>query len=62
MEERIFVSGPSITEKEITYVTDAVKTAWYTHANDYIEKFENAVAKYVGRKYAIAMPSCTSAI
>lgn len=62
MEERIFVSGPSITEKEIAYVTDAVKTAWYTHANDYIEKFENAVAQYVGRKYAIAMPSCTSAI
>jgi perosamine synthetase len=62
MEERIFVSGPSITEKEISYVTDAVKTAWYTHANDYIEKFEYAVADYVGRKYAIAMPSCTAAI
>jgi len=62
MEERIFVSGPSITEREISYVTDAVKTAWYSHANDYIEKFENAVAEYVGRKYAIAMPSCTSAI
>lgn len=62
MEERIYVSGPSITEKEIAYVADAAKTAWYAHANDYIEKFEDAVAKYVGRRYAIAMPSCTSAI
>jgi len=62
MEDRIFVSGPSITEKEIAYVTDAVRTGWYTHANDYIERFEKAVADYVGRTYAIAMPSCTSAI
>lgn len=62
MKERIYVSGPSITEREISYVTDAVKTAWYSHANDYIEKFEKAAAQYLGRRYAMAMPSCTSAI
>jgi len=31
--ERIPVSGPSITAKEISYVTDAVTNAWYGNAN-----------------------------
>lgn len=62
ISEHIFVSGPSITQKEIDYVTEAVKTAWYSHANDFNNKFENEFAKYIGCKYAIALPSCTSAI
>jgi len=60
--ERIFVSGPSITQKEIDYVTDAVRNAWYGNANVYHERFELAFAGYLGSKYAIALPSCTSAI
>lgn len=60
--ENIMVSGPSITEKEIAYVTDAVKNAWYENANIYNERFEKAFAKYIGRKYAISLPSCTSAL
>ena len=30
--ERIPVAGPSITQKEIVYVTDAVTNAWYGNA------------------------------
>jgi perosamine synthetase len=60
--ERIHVSGPSITQKEIDYVTDAVTNAWYGNANVYHERFERAFAGYLGSKYAIALPSCTSAI
>lgn len=60
--ERIRVSGPSITQKEIDYVTDAVTNAWYGNANMYHERFEKAFADYLGVKYAIALPSCTSAI
>ncbi|AFY94669.1 DegT/DnrJ/EryC1/StrS family aminotransferase [Chamaesiphon minutus] len=56
------VSGPSITQKEIDYVTDAVTNAWYGDANIYHDKFERAFANYLGVKYAIALPSCTSAI
>lgn len=62
MQERIFVSGPSITEKEISYVTDAVTNAWYGNSNMYHERFEKAFADYIGVKYAIALPSCTSGI
>jgi perosamine synthetase len=60
--ERIPVSGPSITQKEVDYVIDAVKNAWYSKANMYHERFECAFADYLGKKYAIALPSCTSAI
>ena len=46
--ERILVSGPSITQKEIDYVTDAVTNAWYANANIYHERFEKAFADYLG--------------
>jgi perosamine synthetase len=60
--ERIPVAGPSITQKEIDYVTDAVTNAWYAHANVYHERFEKAFADYLGLSHAVALPSCTSAI
>ena len=60
--ERIPVAGPSITQKEIDYVTDAVRNAWYHNANLYHQRFEKAFAEYLGVRYAIALPSCTSAI
>ena len=60
--ERIPISGPWISQKEIDYVTDAVTNAWYSKANMYHERFERAFAKYIGVKFAISLPSCTSAI
>jgi perosamine synthetase len=60
--ERIPVAGPWITQHEIDYVTDAVSNAWYGNANIYHARFETAFARYVGRRYAMALPSCTSAI
>jgi perosamine synthetase len=39
-----------------------VTNAWYGNANMYHTRFENAFAAYVGRKYAMALPSATSAI
>jgi len=60
--ERIPVSGPWITQKEIDYVSDAAAHAWYSQANMYHERFEKAFAEYVGVRFAMALPSCTSAI
>jgi perosamine synthetase len=56
------VAGPWITEKEIQYVADAVANAWYGNANMYHERFEKVFREYIGAKYAIALPTCTSAI
>jgi perosamine synthetase len=60
--KRTPVAGPWITEKEIQYVTDAVTNAWYGNANIYHERFEKAFAEYIGVKFAMALPTCTSAI
>ena len=60
--KRIPLTGPSITSKEIAYVTDAAANAWYENANHFHERFEAAFAEYVGRRHAMALPSCTSAI
>src|SRR5215217_7014497 len=60
--ERIPISGPSITQKEIDYVNDAVTNAWYGNANMYHERFEKAFADYLGVCFAVSLPSCTSAI
>jgi len=60
--ERILVSGPSISQKEIDYVTDAVTNAWYSNANMYHERFERAFCEYLGVAHAMALPSCTSGL
>src|SRR5438270_7535176 len=56
------IAGTWITEKEIEYVSDAVKTGWYGEANTYQQQFEEAFKNYVSRSYAMALPSATSAI
>jgi perosamine synthetase len=56
------VAGPWITAREIAAVTRAVRGDWYAHANDSVTKFEQAFARYTGRKHAISLPSCTSAL
>lgn len=61
-KNKIYVSGPSITKREERYVLEAVKNAWYDDANIYNERFETILKEYVGREYAISLPSCTSAI
>jgi perosamine synthetase len=59
---RIPVAGPWITDLEVQYVAEAARTAWYQDANVFQQRFEEAFAGYVGTKYAVALPSCTSAI
>lgn len=56
------VSGPSITQREVDYVTDAVRTAWYGNANLFQQRFERAFTQHCGRRHAVALPSCTSAL
>lgn len=59
---RIPIAGPWITQNEIDYVADAVRTAWYGDAGVYHQKFERAFADYLGVKHAVALPSGTSGL
>lgn len=56
------IAGPWITQKEVDYVSDAAAHAWYDKANIYNARFEKAFADYLGLRYAVSLPSCTSAI
>jgi perosamine synthetase len=56
------IAGPSITDREVEAVADAARGSWYGHAYDVITEFEENFASYVGRKFAIALPSCTAGI
>ncbi|MBS1680691.1 MAG: DegT/DnrJ/EryC1/StrS family aminotransferase [Bacteroidetes bacterium] len=56
------ISQPSITRKEIDYVTDAVKSTWISSLGKYIDQFEAEFAKFCGTEYAIAVSNGTVAI
>lgn len=62
MSERIPIAGPWITDKEVAYAAEAAAEGWYQKAGYYVQRFEEAFAEYLGVKYAIAVPHCTSAI
>lgn len=62
MKDFIRIAGPWITDKEIQYVAEATAQGWYSQSNFYQERFEQAFARYVGKPFAAALPSCTSAI
>ena len=47
MNKIIPVAGPSITQKEISYVNDAVTNGWYENAFNYITKFEDTFKNYL---------------
>ena len=60
--ERIPIAGPSITQREIDYATDAAAHGWYDRAGEYPRRFEVAFAEYIGVKHAVSLPSCTSGL
>jgi perosamine synthetase len=61
-QQRIPVAGPWITRKEIDYVAEAAASAWYESAGTFNRQFEEGFARYAGRRYAVSLPSCTSAL
>lgn len=60
--ERIPVAGPSISPREIELVAEAARTAWFDRHAVYNQRFEAMVAAHTGRKHAISLAHCTSAI
>lgn len=55
------ISQPSITQKEINYVTDAISSGWVSSIGDYIDKFEESFAAFCGTKYAVSTSNGTVA-
>ena len=58
----ILTAGPSITQKEIDYVTDAVTNGWNSNWAGYLNRFEKAFAEYCGTTHAMSTSSCTGGL
>lgn len=58
----ILTAGPKVGKNDVKYVTDAVKKGWNFDRSKYIDMFEEKFATYLGVKYALTMPSGTSAL
>lgn len=56
------VAAPIIGEREIAYVTDAVRSGWVSSIGPYIDRFEAAFAAYLGVRHAIAVSNGTVAL
>ena len=56
------ISKPSISQKEIEYVLDAVKSGWVSSLGKYIDIFEKNFADYCGTKYAVTTSNGTAAL
>ena len=53
------VSKPSISESELDYVSDAVRSGWVSSLGSYIDRFEAQFADYCGTKYALTVSNGT---
>lgn len=56
------LSIPNLGEKEIEYVTNAVKTGWISTAGPYVAEFESKLSEYVSCKGAVSCQNGTSGL
>lgn len=56
------ISQPSISQREIDFVTDAVKSSWISSLGKYIDTFEAEFARFCGSRYAVCVSNGTVAI
>ena len=61
-QNRIPFAEPDLTSLESEYVQKAMSSGWVGSKGDYIDKFEEAFAKYIGVDHAITTSSGTSAL
>ena len=62
LEEFIPISKPSITQREIDYVSKAVQSGWVSSLGEFIDQFEQEFANYCGTKYAVSTSNGTNAL
>jgi perosamine synthetase len=60
--DQILTAGPSVSPREVSYVADAAANGWNMHHSDYLARFEQSFAEFVGSKFAMSTSSCTGAL
>ena len=56
------LSKPVISGNEWKYIKECLDTEWVSSVGNYVGRFEEMVAEYVGAKYAVAMVNGTAAL
>jgi len=59
---RIPVAEPMIGERELEYVTDAVKSGWVSSIGEYVTRFEAGIAAACGVRHGVATSNGTTAL
>lgn len=62
MDKYIPLSVPNLCGNELKYVEETIKTQWISTAGEYVNRFENDVAKYVNAKGAVSCQNGTSGL
>ena len=61
-KDLIPLSEPLISGNEWKYIKDCLDTGWVSTVGAYVTRFEEAIADYIGAKYAVATVNGTSAL
>jgi len=56
------VAEPSLTGRELEYVTDCIATNWISSRGKYVDRFESDFAKLCGARFAISTSNGTTAL
>jgi perosamine synthetase len=62
MKREIPVSAPVINGNEWRYIKECLDTGWVSSVGGYVTRFEDAVARYLGTRFAIATVNGTCAL
>lgn len=60
--ERIRIAEPSLTEEDVSYVVEALRSGWVSGRGAYVQGFEEAFARWLGVDHAISTTSGTTAL
>lgn len=56
------VNTPLLDGNEKKYLNECIDTGWISSEGPFVTRFENEMAKYVGRKFAVAVTNGTAAL
>lgn len=60
--DRIYLSSPDVTQLEEDALVRAFRSGWIAPLGPEVDAFEEELAAYCGRKYAVALSSGTAAL
>ena len=62
MSDRIFLSAPHMSGKELEYIQKVFESNYIAPLGEYVDKFEASIKSYTGASNALALNSATSAL